>query len=557
MTHFKAYLKNIIFAVLLTAILVAIGATGVSSISDMELRKSTYTRTEFDFHIAAPDAAQVQSIANNEAVKSIFPYYAYKKAFGNSNEIMLMASDEMDKIGSSIFSDAMCVEGAFSEDGAMLDKTAADILGVKVGDTISFTLLGKRVTKTVSAIYLPSTFAIMEKGIVAVSLSADMTKPAAYGGAFIVTNDRNAVAELLSDYVGEGNVALTYDQYVAIQCGDKKPNQSDAEYEAECRQKYADYRNGILESAKRGGGQVTDKLEAYSLLKEQILTTEKNTKTLMLLAAIAAFAAFVIVGSLAVITNVENDRIRRDDGMDGWNMLKGYAASSALTAVFVAAMTGLIVFLIASGTYFASECGFIVASTALPVLAGIPVVVVIAFTYVKNLYKNQVAAAKSAAAVEAGDAEPKKKPESSKSRKRSDEAERSEATGSAQNKIDEENQTVSEAKAGVAPINPEATQHEKGKFLDTVEQEIEEEKAPLEAEESQAKYEPQVVEAPVEKAIPEAKPSKASKLDIPGLNDTPINQKIEEADRQVDEQIREKDAKEQARPNTAEDQSAE
>ncbi len=49
----------------------------------------------------------------------------------------------------------------------------------KVGDTVSFTLLGKKVTKTVAAIYLPSTLAIMEKGIVAVSLSDNMTRPAA------------------------------------------------------------------------------------------------------------------------------------------------------------------------------------------------------------------------------------------------------------------------------------------------------------------------------------------------------------------------------------------
>ena len=179
MTNMKAYLKNIVFAVLLTAILIALGANGISSISDMELRKSTYTRTEFDFHIAAPDAAQVKTIAQNEAVKTIFPYYAYKKAFGNSNEIMLMVSDEMDKLGASVLSEGMLVEGSFNKDGAMLDKTAADILGVKVGDTVSFTLLGKKVTKTVAAIYLPSTLAIMEKGIVAVSLSDNMTRPAA------------------------------------------------------------------------------------------------------------------------------------------------------------------------------------------------------------------------------------------------------------------------------------------------------------------------------------------------------------------------------------------
>ena len=533
----KAYLKNIVFAVLLTAILIALGANGISSISDMELRKSTYTRTEFDFHIAAPDAAQVKTIAQNEAVKTIFPYYAYKKAFSVSDDIMLMVSDEMDKLGASVLSEGMLVEGSFNEDGAMLDKTAADRLGVRVGDTISFTLLGKRVTKTVAAIYLPSTFAIMEKGVVAVSLSDNMTRPAAYGGAFIVAADRNAVADLLSDYVGEGNVALTYDQYVSIHCGTQRPGQSDAEYEAECRQKYATYRNGVLESAKRGGGQVTDKLEAYSLLKEQILTTEKNTKNLMILAAVAAFAAFVIVGSLAVVTNVENDKIRRDDGMDGWAMLKGYAISSSLTALFVAAVTGLVVFLISNGTYFASECGFIVVSTALPVLAGIPVVLVIAFTYVKNLYKNQVAAAKAAASAAAQDAEDKTL---------SEEKTKTENETPVMNPIADKDQDVTEAK-----VKPEATQYEKREFLDTIENEIED-NAEIEAE-GEAKTNANPAEKEAKKAS-ENQHFKRSKIELPGLYqaETPshdsVRQKIEEEGRYVEEQIRSK---------TAEDQSAE
>lgn len=538
MTNMKAYLKNIVFAVLLTAILIALGANGISSISDMELRKSTYTRTEFDFHIAAPDAAQVKTIAQNEAVKTIFPYYAYKKAFGNSNEIMLMVSDEMDKLGASVLSEGMLVEGSFNKDGAMLDKTAADILGVKVGDTVSFTLLGKKVTKTVAAIYLPSTLAIMEKGIVAVSLSDDMTRPAAYGGAFIVTADRSAVAELLSDYVGEGNVALTYDQYVSIHCGTQKPGQSDAEYEAECRQKYATYRNGVLESAKRGGGQVTDKLEAYSLLKEQILTTEKNTKNLMILAAVAAFAAFVIVGSLAIVTNVENDKIRRDDGMDGWAMLKGYAISSSLTALFVAAVTGLVVFLISNGTYFASECGFIVVSTALPVLAGIPVVLVIAFTYVKNLYKNQVAAAKAAAS--AAKASASAAAQDAEDKTRSEEKTETENETPVMNPIADKDQDVTEAK-----VKPEATPYEKSEFCDTVENEIE--------AEGEAKTNANPAEKEAKKAS-ENQHSKRPKIELSGLYqaETPshdsVRQKIEEEGRYVEEQIRSK---------TAEDQSAE
>ena len=564
MTRLKTYLKNIVLAVILVAMLVILGATAVSSISDMELRKSTYTRTEFDFHIAAPDAAQVGEIAKSEAVKTVFPYYAYKKAFGNTNEITLMASDEMDKLGASVLSEGMLIEGSFNGDGAMLDKTAADILGVKVGDTISFNLLGKRITKTVAAIYLPSTFAIMEKGVVAVSLSADMQKPAAYGGAFIVTNDRGAVAELLSDYVGEGNVALTYEQYVEVQCGDKMPGQSDAEYEAECRQKYADYRNSVLESAKMGGGQVTDKLDAYSLLKEQILTTEKNTKTRMILAAVAAFAIFAIVGSLSIVTNAKNDSIDIGEGLDGWKMLKNYALSSTITAAFVAAVTGLSVFLIASATYFASECTFIVTSTALPVLAGIPVVVLVAFLYVHNLCKTAAvsmkakAPAKEAAAESEAAPKPVKKKEKtektekSEEEKRAEKIEKIEILTRGKSKAQAEEPACKDKADADAKAKNETDRHVKKEFLDTVDKELEEERILREKGEAGPDGELEEKIYCAEKENSAEKTQKKLKIELPGLNrrgDTSrefMRMKIEQADQQVKEQIRSKSAEDKS-----------
>ena len=558
MTYLKTYLKNIALAVLLAAILVAIGAAGVSSVSDMELRKSTYTRTEFDFYIAAPDAAQVSEIAQSSAVKTVFPYYAYEKAFGNTN-IMLMASDEMDKLGASVLSEGTLIEGSFDGDGAMLDKTAADILGVKVGDTISFNLLGKRITKTVAAIYLPSTFAIMKKGVVAVSLSDDMTT---YSGAFIVANDRVAVAELLSDYVGECN-APTYEQYKKDYYKvDKRPDQSEAEYEAECRQKYADFRNGILESAKRGGGQVTDKLEAYSLLKEQILTTEKNTKTLMVLAAFAAFAVFAVVGSLAIVTNAKNDRIDIGEGKDGWRMLLNYALTSVITAVFVAAATGLSVFLIASGTYFASECTFIVTSTALPVLAGIPVVVVVAFLYIHNLCKIAAVSmkAKKPAKAEAAESETapkpvkkKAKPEKTEEEKTAEKIERIEVLVRKKIKPQTEETVACKDRADAAPkAKPEAKPSEKTEFLDTVEQEIENERARRARGEVRSDADPEEKVYTAEREISAEKAPKKLKIELPGLYKNAdssreiVRKKIEEADQQVKEQIRSKNAEDKS-----------
>ena len=389
----KVYLKNIIFAVVIIAVLVGIGAHGVSSVSETELRKSTYTRTEFDFHIAAPNAEQVAQVESNPDVKSVFPYYAYKKAFGNNNDIMLLTSDRIEALGASVLTEGTLIEGSFDKDGAMIDKTAADELGLSVGDNISFTLLGRKFTKKVAAIYLPSTLAIMEKGVVAVSLSGDLatvTPPAAYGGAFIVANDRTAVAASLGSYVGEGNVALTYEQYVAIYCSEKRPGQSDEEYETACKEQYETYRKNILSSALLGGGQVVDKMDAYNLVKQQTMTTENSLRTLMTLTAIASFAVFAVVCIIFTFSNKENDVIRRDEGEEASRMILDYSLAAAFTALAISAITAITVFTLASATYFTSECIFIILSTALPVLAGIPVVAAAAFVYVQNLYRNRV-----------------------------------------------------------------------------------------------------------------------------------------------------------------------
>ena len=394
MKEMKSYLKNIVLAVLMIGLLIGLGMSLINGIVDVELRKSTYTRTTFDFHIAAPDKAQVTAIESDASVKNVFPYYAYSKAFSRSENVLLLASDDMADAHASLFTEGMLAEGSFDANGIMLDKTAADALGVGVGDSLSFSLLGKKYTKTVAAIYLPSTFAIMENGIALVEFSADMAAagtPAAYGGAFVVANDRDGVATLLSDYAGEGNVALSFAQYVELKCGQKLPNQSQEEFDAVCAVKYAAYRAEALASAKKDAGQVVDKLDAYALLQEKIMTTEQKHANLRTLTMIAAFVVFAVVSILFTVTNAENDRISRDAGMRMDKMLLSYLISSVITALAVALVAGGVLFAIAAGTYFASDCLGVVLSLALPSVVALVPILLAAWIYVKKLYGNSVA----------------------------------------------------------------------------------------------------------------------------------------------------------------------
>ncbi len=392
MKEMKFYLRNIVLAVLMIGILIGLGVYLINGIVDVELRKSTYTRTTFDYHIAAPDKAQVAAIEADASVESVFPYYAYAKAFSKSENVMLLASDDMNDAGASLLTDGTLIEGSFDKSGAMLDKTAADALGVGVGDSISFQLLGQRYTKTVAAIYLPSTLAILEEGIVLVDMSVDAANaPAAYGGAFVVAKDRDAVATLLTDYAGEGNVGLTYDQFVELKCGNKLPNQTEEEFDASCAAKYAAYRAEVLASAKKDGGQVVDKMDAYALLQEKILTTEKKLSNMKLLTMIAAFVVFAVACILFTVTNSENDRIRRDAGMRMDKMFLSYLISSVITAVAVAGVAVAVLGVVAAGTYFAADCLGVVLALALPVVVALVPILLATWVYVKKLYGNSVA----------------------------------------------------------------------------------------------------------------------------------------------------------------------
>ena len=392
MMTFKKYcLKNIIASVLLIAIFAFIGIECINSVSEIELQKSTYTRTLFDIHIASPDKAQVDSIESDASVDGVFPYYAYSRAFSADKDIILLVSDDMADSEISVLTEETLIEGAYNENGAMLDKRAADSLGVKVGDSITFRIVGKSFTRTVSAIYLPSEFAVLNKGIVLVSAAEDIASvstPKAYGGAFVSSNDTAKTEALLSDYVGEGNVSITYEQYVKTQCGTKLPWQTDDEYESYCRAEYEKYRTESLESAKKNAGQVVRKSEAYALVRNRILVAEKGLKSLEELGAIASFALLCLVMIIFTVTNLGNDRIRRDTGMRASEMIASYSVSSLVTAIAVSGISALILFAFANSTYFAEECAAAIWKITLPALASIPVSVLAAIIYVKLLYVN-------------------------------------------------------------------------------------------------------------------------------------------------------------------------
>lgn len=397
----RYYLKYILLTAVFVAVLLPLGIMNVHRTADIEGEQSSYTRTRFDFFLTAPTQAQVEQIESDSSVDKVFPYYAVNKAFtGNTatEEIFLLFSDDMQDYSISLFSEDTLVEGKYEEGGILLDALAAQKLGVKVGDRVHFsitepkTFLSHSFEGKVSAIYLTSTYGMLTKGVALMQYTQAISAalhPIAYSAAFLSAKDKEGAATLLKDYVGEGCVTQTYEEYTASFV--KPPYQSEEDFEAENREKYEQFRTQQLSAAK-SRTQVASKEEGYALLRDRVATTEESVHTIDLLSGIAAFVLFALFNFIFLITNRADDRLRCDEGMRLLSMLGIYALAALAMAVVICALTFGVLHAIAAQTFFLSECMATVLWFSLPVLACVPLVVVIDFLFVRMLYTNSARA---------------------------------------------------------------------------------------------------------------------------------------------------------------------
>lgn len=396
-TFVKRYLKYILLAAVFAAALSAVGAFIVQDIAETEARQSSYTRTEFDYFIASPDKAQTESIAEDPSVGEVFPYYALSNAFSqgdDADEVFLLLSDKMESASIALFGEKLLVAGEFDEKGAMLDMLAAQKLGVSVGDALTFKIKGTTFTRQVSGLYLTSTYGVLTEGIVLVGLSediADVHAARAYSGAFLTVNSEEGVRDLLQDYVGEGNVALSYEEYVAIHCGTKPPYQSQEEYEQQCSQKYSEYRESILESALRGGGQAVSKEESFSLIEGGVRVAEKSIARTEWLSAISAIVLFILLNVIFVVSQRKDDLIRSGEGMKLSRMAGEYSLAIGVSAVAIAATTCAVLAIVSSATYYISVCMTAALFFVLPVLVAIPLLCAFVWLYLKGSFYSHAA----------------------------------------------------------------------------------------------------------------------------------------------------------------------
>ncbi len=401
MKIFMKILKPVLLAVVMIAALAFFGIRNINSMVAAETKKSSYTRTSFDYSISSPNAEQVASFrSNTAAVNRIFPFYVLSNAFEGADDLYLMFSDDTADSEISLFNKETLVAGELGGTGAVIDGEAARRLGAEVGDSISFVLLGESISVQVSAICLPANYSVFTDGLVQVSYSdvRAVYQPAAYSMAFIEANDEAALVASLADYVGEGNVVHTYESYVRDVCGQKPPYQSQEEYEASCHEKYDAYREEILEAAKRGGNQSTSKAAAYALIKDSVEKTERTVETERNYAAIASIALFFLISVLFIVVNRRDDKQSRDNGMTFGAMYGKNAALYFLTALVTAAAVFGILFFYGRNTYFPAQSLTAALWFSVPVVISGVLVLLFALIYFAIFYRNFVGGGKTPSA---------------------------------------------------------------------------------------------------------------------------------------------------------------
>lgn len=388
----RYYLKYIVLAAVFIAAIAAAGISNVKNIETCEARKSSYTRTQFDYYIASPSARQAEEIEADPSVDKVFPFYAVMNAF-NSNaakDVTLLLSDDMDDSGISLITEKTCISGGYDKDGVMLDYLAAQRLRVSVGSSLTFRLKSKSFTLKVSGIYLTSTYGTLAKGIALANYTAEMKEALtlnAYGGAFLTANNKTDAEALLADYVGEGNIYLTYEEYVASYCGTKPSNQSQQEFDDECRAKYEAWCAQILAQAGKGS-QVSSKEESYALVRDLVKSTEQNVDNINISMAVATGVLFLILNIVFVVTNRKNDLLRCDEGMRFIVMAGLYSITSLVTAAVIAGAGFGIIYMAAAKTFFVAECMKTALFCSLPSLIAVPLVIAFVFIYLNRMYAN-------------------------------------------------------------------------------------------------------------------------------------------------------------------------
>ena len=348
----KKNLKVIITSVLLIAGILALGIYNIESVKVVEAKRSSYTRTEFDYIIEMPAESELIAIENGDGVASVYPYHLFTNLFLKGKGVSAFVSTAQYKANEKIgfLGDKTLIKGSFDGDGAVIDETAAEVLNATVGDTVSFiwgTGSGRKtVNQKVKAVCLACSYNLYTDGIVLLDYTADMR--AAY-------DIKNATPVYTGAFVkADGNGC------------------------------YA-----TLKSAVGANRNVESKAELYEVnAKHKTARLEKRVKTVNTGVAIAIAVFYSAIIALFIVINRASDKTERDSGVAKKKLFSSYAVGGSVCAAAVTVITFAVLFIVGYLSHFIGAALGTVLALSLPALVAIPVTLAVSKVYTDKLYAN-------------------------------------------------------------------------------------------------------------------------------------------------------------------------
>lgn len=388
---FKKYLKTVVTAILMAAILITAGIFVINKKAAVEGKQSSFKLTTFDYVINSPTKDQVTEFSANSAVEKIFPCYLFEISANGGFRFPVLMCDSLDGYEVSLFNEDTCISGKADASGIMLDKTAAEKMKVKVGDSVSFAMGGRTVSLKISGIYMASTYNGLNKGLGLAVFTDEMKSyfknEITYKKAFIDAKDVAACGTMLNGYIPYGDL-ISEAAYIE---NEKKNKPSNVEYSAWEATVKADYLT-LKENFEKGSHTAAVEVKSAFMqdVLDQVETRDSDVTYISVILGVASFIAYAALGILFIYMNKRDDEISLREGVPHSKMFKEYMYTNTFGALFVAAVTGIVLLAVAAMKHHLAACLPIVLLSALPVLPAALIVALFAKTYLDKMYSVQI-----------------------------------------------------------------------------------------------------------------------------------------------------------------------
>lgn len=376
-------IAKIILGVVAGALLITGGALAVETDIAVNNATSTFTKSTFDYIIDSPSNDQISQFkANTEAVSALFPVYNYEVEMKAASKYTLnfLVTEDMTDYDITFFNPKRIEKGAYDEGGLMLDTTAAEKIGAKLGDEVSFTFNITSFKLKVTAIYSAVSYQTMKNGIAMAkftpAMAAAFSTPApCYQLAFIAAADKAKCTTMLNNYIPMGKL-MSAEEYANL------AKASGSYTDEQITEMYSKYVDGFMKAKYLNS--VQDKATYMAGAEDTVSSRKENTVGLSVLFAI--IVPLVLAGGLVGFDFLgkAKDEAEKANGRSRPSFLKNKLIFNGVSvggATVIAFLGVLIYSLIRNSLNFGT-----IILYSLPALAAFLIALPFVILYTKKLY---------------------------------------------------------------------------------------------------------------------------------------------------------------------------